>query len=99
VLIAATPDCRERPIGQSLQYVIAARWDAYAKHEVILTSAVLSMLVDRELEEGAARGLACHKIGHMGVQTVCIGKGELDAMGLDPARRFDLAAEELVKLH
>jgi hypothetical protein len=41
------------------------------------------MLVDREPEEGTAGDLPRHKIGHMGIQTVCIGEGELDAMGVD----------------
>ena len=63
MLIADTPPCRERLVGQGHQYVIAARWDGDAKHEVILVSLVLSILADRELKEGAAGGLACHKIG------------------------------------
>src|SRR5688572_17446099 len=86
-----------RPLGQCLEYLIPARRDADPKYEMILVCR--SILIDRELEEGAAGGLARHKIGHMGEQILCIGESELDTMGVDPARRSDLAVKELVELH
>ena len=63
---------------------------------MIFASCAMRILRDRELKERTARRLACHQIGHLGVETVSIRQCELDPGGVDPARRPDLAPKELV---
>ena len=66
---------------------------------MIFPCRTIGMLSDREPKERTAGCLARHQIGHLGVQTLRIRKGELDPVWVDSARRPDLTPKELVKLH
>jgi AAA ATPase domain len=77
---------------------VAARRHGDSQDKLGLPCRCLGLLDYREIEERAARRLPRQEVGHLLVQAVNAGEGEFDLVRVDPMRRIDLAAKELVKL-